>query len=74
MASSNMPLNFNFYHASDTAPIYSRDLKAYAADSKRSLRDRNRRKYAWLKTIRNTVTQFTPLLALSLLASHGVYA
>jgi hypothetical protein len=38
-----MSINFSYYHASDTAPIYSRDLKAYAADSKKSLADRKQR-------------------------------
>jgi len=37
-------MNFNYFHATDTAPIYARDLKAYAADSKRSLADRILRK------------------------------
>jgi hypothetical protein len=54
-------------------PIYSRDLKLYTRDSRQALQARHKRKYAWLKTSRNTVTIWTPLLAVSLLASHSVY-
>jgi hypothetical protein len=68
-------MNFNYYHASDTAPIYTHQLKGYAADSKRSLAAWHRRKYAWLKTMRNTTTQWTVALAVgSLFASHQIYA
>ena len=36
-------MTFNYYHASDTAPIYSHHLKGYAVDSRRCLADRKQR-------------------------------
>ena len=71
-------MNFHLYQDGIEVaepPIYERDLKAYARDSKRSLKDRHERKYAWLKTIHNTITQWTVALTVgSLFASHCVYA
>lgn len=47
------------------------EIEQYHRDSKRALLGYNRRKYAWLKTIHNTVTLWTPLLILIGLFAHA---
>lgn len=54
--------------------IYSRDLNNYRRDSQRSLRDRWNRKYGHIKTMWNSFTIWTPLLAVTLLSTHSIYA
>jgi hypothetical protein len=75
-------MNFNYYHASDTAPIYSRDLKAYAADSKRSLADRKQRigdaihrAYETLRSLKPAqLSHIFLAVSISIIGLHCVYA
>jgi hypothetical protein len=56
--------------------IYRHELETYKKNSRRALNESKRRRGKWINTFRNTVSQYTPLLALigtTLLVSHSIY-
>jgi hypothetical protein len=71
-------MNFNYYHASDTAPIRTDHLKGYAADSRRALKGkgktrRNRIK-GHLASILNRLTLANSSVSVLLIAALPLVA
>jgi hypothetical protein len=71
-------MHFHTYH--DGAEVYidplnPTEIAQYKRDSDRALNERWKRKYAHIKTMWKTVTQWTVALVIgSLFASHTIYA